>query len=220
MPNVLTPLQDRVLRLFFDEGGAQRGYFLTGGTALGEFYFQHRRSDDLDLFNRSPRDLAEDATAFLAALETHGLMTSSERFDRAFARFYVGEERMKVDLAHDVKAQMAPVRDFAGIQVDSLEDIAVNKVCALSRHEPKDYTDLYFILTETSWTLEYLLERARLKDRLFEDARGHLQFASDLLWTGSLTLPQLMLKPLDEHAEKALFTAEAEKIIRRYAPKR
>ncbi len=127
---------------------------------------------------------------------------------------------LKVELADDVKAQMAPVNDFGGIQVDSLEDIAVNKVCALSRQEPKDYIDLYFILTETPWTLEYLLERARLKDSLFDDPRGHLQLAMDLTLAGSLNLPAFILKPLNLAEMQARFSLEAHKIMDRYAPGR
>lgn len=217
MPKVLTPLQDQVLRLLFERGAGDWGYFLTGGTALGEYYLQHRRSDDLDLFNRTEKDLATDAAEFEAVLEAHGLTVSSERAE-SYVRFHVGDEKLKVELARDVKAQMAPVNHFAGIHVDSLEDIAVNKVCALSRQEPKDYVDLYFILTEGGWTLEYLLERARLKDRMFDDPRGHLQFAYCLSLVGSFTLPAFMLKPLDTAAMQARLTAEAEKIMRRFAP--
>lgn len=217
MPKTLTPLQDEVLRLFFEHGAGERGYFLTGGTALSEYYLQHRRSDDLDLFNRTERALAADAAEFEEVLETHGLTIASERAEN-FVRFRVGDEKLKVELARDVKAQMAPVNHFAGVRVDSFEDIAVNKVCALSRQEPKDYVDLYFILTKSEWTLEYLLERARLKDRMFDDPRGHLQFAYCLSLVGSLTLPAFMLKPLDAAEMQARLTAEAEKIMRRFAP--
>ena len=104
--------------------------------------------------------------------------------------------------------------------VDSLEDIAVNKVCALFRGEPKDCVDLYFILTETPWTLEYLLQRARLKDRLFEDARGHLQFAQALSESAALDLPPFLRRPLDRQRMKDFLRLEAEKIIARLAPGR
>ena len=49
---VLTPLQERVLVALFENGLADRGSYLTGGTALAEFYLQHRYSEDLDLFIR------------------------------------------------------------------------------------------------------------------------------------------------------------------------
>jgi len=220
VPKIITPLQARVLTLFFEHGAGAHGYFLTGGTALGEYYFQHRYSEDLDFFSRSERDVSQDSREFQEFLESRQLATTSERASSSFARLHVGPEKLKVDLANDLKVQMAPVENFGGILVDSLEDIAVNKVCALSRHEPKDYIDLYFILTETAWTLEYLLERARLKDSLFDDPRGHLQFASDLILAGSLNLPAFMLKSIDLAEMRDRFTALAQKIMDRYAPKR
>lgn len=219
MPKVLSPLQARVLTLFFEHGAAAHGYFLTGGTALSEYYFQHRCSEDLDFFSRAERDVSQDSREFQNFLESQALETAAELSSSTFTRLYVGPEKLKVDLANDVKAQMAPVENFGGVMVDSLEDIAVNKVCALSRHEPKDYIDLYFILSESAWTLEYLLERARLKDLVFEDPRGHLQFASDLTLAASLNLPALMIRAIDLAEMRRRFTDEAEKIMDRYAPK-
>lgn len=220
MPKVLSPLQARVLTLFFEHGAAAHGYFLTGGTALSEYYFQHRYSEDRDFFSRSERDASQDSREFQKVLDSLALETTAELTSSTFARLYVGPEKLKVDLANDVKAQMAPVENFSGVLVDSLEDIAINKVCALSRHEPKDYIDLYFILTGTTWTLEYLLERARLKDSVFEDPRGHLQFASDLTLAGAFNLPATMLRSLNLAEMLDRFTAEAQKIMDRYAPKR
>jgi len=221
VPKTLTPLQAEVLQLFFKCGAADWGYFLTGGTALSEYYLQHRRSEDLDLFNRSGRNPAEDAAVLQHYLEPRGIQMTSESAGVTFARIYVSrrpDEWLRIELANDVRQQIAPLRDFEGIRVDSLEDIAVNKICALSRQEPKDCIDLYFILTETSLTLEYLLERARLKDAAFDDARAHLQFASDLLRVSSLAVPALMIKPLSLEEMRSRLKAEAEKIIRRLAP--
>jgi hypothetical protein len=45
--SILTPLQNRVLIALFDNGLADRGYSLTGGTALSAYYLKHRYSDDL-----------------------------------------------------------------------------------------------------------------------------------------------------------------------------
>ncbi len=42
-------LQDKFLEQFFGSEFGSR-FYLTGGTALARFYFQHRDSLDLDLF--------------------------------------------------------------------------------------------------------------------------------------------------------------------------
>ena len=43
----LYPLQDKVMKIFSDE---KVKHYLTGGTVLSRFHFQHRYSDDLDFF--------------------------------------------------------------------------------------------------------------------------------------------------------------------------
>ena len=47
--NLLTPLQQELLRVFAQLPD-QEQFYLTGGTALAEFYLGHRLSYDLDLF--------------------------------------------------------------------------------------------------------------------------------------------------------------------------
>ncbi len=45
--NACTPLKRDFLRAWFAQ---EQRFFLTGGSALGLFYLDHRRSYDLDLF--------------------------------------------------------------------------------------------------------------------------------------------------------------------------
>lgn len=52
-----------------------------------------------------------------------------------------------------------------GIIVDSLENIASNKILTIyGRLEPKDYLDLYFIFRETSLDFDELFEKTKQKD--------------------------------------------------------
>jgi predicted nucleotidyltransferase component of viral defense system len=46
---ILTKLQLNFLKAFF-KTHLKRDFFLTGGTALAEFYLEHRLSEDIDLF--------------------------------------------------------------------------------------------------------------------------------------------------------------------------
>ncbi|MBI3058289.1 MAG: nucleotidyl transferase AbiEii/AbiGii toxin family protein [Deltaproteobacteria bacterium] len=70
---VLTPLQAKVLVILFDNGIGERGYYFTGGSALAEFYLQHRYSDDLDLFTRSAQSIRSDYADFRPLLASRGL---------------------------------------------------------------------------------------------------------------------------------------------------
>jgi predicted nucleotidyltransferase component of viral defense system len=47
--NILTTFQVEFIRAF-SKTSLKDAFFLTGGTALSEFYLQHRISDDLDFF--------------------------------------------------------------------------------------------------------------------------------------------------------------------------
>ncbi|MDQ2909189.1 MAG: nucleotidyl transferase AbiEii/AbiGii toxin family protein, partial [Candidatus Eremiobacteraeota bacterium] len=49
--NVLYPLQNRILSVAATYADA---LVLTGGTALARCYFEHRYSDDIDLFTSQP----------------------------------------------------------------------------------------------------------------------------------------------------------------------
>jgi predicted nucleotidyltransferase component of viral defense system len=143
---VLTPFQDQVLLLLFEQGLGGRGYFFTGGSALAEFYLQHRQSDDLDLFTRSDRNLKADFDDLAAILVSEGLEIVEQNAGEQFVRFFLhnpepGERDLKVELARDAKARMAPSVVVGKIIVDSFEDISVNKVCAILQREPPERKD-------------------------------------------------------------------------------
>lgn len=62
-------LQDRFLGRFFASPLAEH-FYLTGGTALARFYYNHRESLDLDLFtNDFGQDFAQVNQIFLQARE-------------------------------------------------------------------------------------------------------------------------------------------------------
>jgi predicted nucleotidyltransferase component of viral defense system len=197
MPDsILTPLQHKVLTSFFQNDLGRRGYYLTGGTALAEFYLHHRHSDDLDFFTRKQDRLDQDFRYFLDLIPSLGLTISSNTMSGEYLKLFVriegsNQEELKIEFARDVPALMAQsiVRD--GMVIDSFEDIAINKICAvLSRQpsEPKDFYDLYFILKESQFTLDYLISRAREKEALLDTEDGVLLFAANLLSVQNLKL--------------------------------
>lgn len=50
---ILTPKQSEFLELAQSEGQIVKHFYLTGGTALAEFYLHHRLSEDIDLFSEN-----------------------------------------------------------------------------------------------------------------------------------------------------------------------
>ena len=225
---VLTCLQEKVLVTLFDHGLGELGYFLTGGTALSEFYLQHRHSDDLDFFTRRDRDPAKDLRMLRDILISNGLEITHEnlggdhiRLDVSFADHHT--EPLRVDLAREVPAIMAPTQVHGKVLVDSFEDIAVNKTCAIFGRSPrdlKDYIDLYFILEESDYSVNYLLNRAAAKDRSLEQEDGILYFATNLMAVVSFPdlLKAKMIKPLTLEALKARLTPIARDMLNRLRP--
>lgn len=161
---VLTPLKRDFLKAFFER---DQRFFLTGGSALGVFYLQHRWSYDLDLFCTEDFEWLEvDAALRDAAVEIHAaveILKSSPYFRRY--RLKRGEESEIVDLVRDLNPQVDANKNRKGtIRVDTLHEILLNKICTLvSRGEIKDLLDLYF-LDRQGYRVEDYLQEARQKD--------------------------------------------------------
>lgn len=229
MHNVLTSLQRVVLEGLFNGGIARRGFFLTGGTALAEYYLGHRYSDDLDLFQRGSGPLeAGDISHVLSVLGSMGMQVDRTKDldmqkELLVSRAGTTDLPLVVHLCRDAAVRMEAPQTHGPVVVDSLLDIAVNKTdTILSRapSEPKDYCDLYFILQSTSYTLDYLLARAREKNGSFEHEENLLRFAVNLRDAGSLQLqPKIrMIKPLSLDELAGYLVPLADELINRYRP--
>jgi len=147
------------------------GFFLTGGTALAVFYLHHRVSRDLDLFTRGAFE--PGALAFQARSLWPGdfsLTQESESFVSFLAKG-VRVDLVRDPLSRDVDRVRVPLAPKVDLAVDGIEDIAANKLCTVaSRREPKDFVDLYAILTKCpSLSLDALYDGARKKEALFDD---------------------------------------------------
>ena len=222
---VMTPFQVMVLTILFESGLRNRAYYFTGGTALSEFYLQHRHSDDLDIFTRERRSIRADYLEVKQALEHKALEASSEIEENEFVRFFVrGAEEtgqgLKIELGRYAGAQMSPGTSVDKILVDSFEDIAVNKVCAIyGRSEVKDFVDLFFILRESEFTLDYLVGRAKEKEADFDREDTVLEFATKLLGVKDSQLHNIrMIKPLAMEDLQSFLVPKAEALIERLRP--
>jgi len=222
---MLTPLQRRVLVTLFENGLAAQGYYLTGGTALSAFYLRHRYSDDLDFFTRKRERLEEDFRTFQELLTSIDMVITSQDVTESYARLFVyaGDQKhdaLKLEFARDVPAMMAPPEIHDQIVVDSFEDIAVNKVCTiLSRtFEAKDFCDLFFILHESRYELDYLLSRAREKEAAFDEEEGVLAFATSLLAVRDFRMLPRMIKLVTLEELRAYFDPIAANLIQRLRP--
>jgi len=224
--NVLTPLQRDFLFRFFAQP-ASAPFVLTGGTALAAFHLQHRISDDIDLFAVAP--IGDDELQYSEVLEQGfqaaidvGMMIEAQVERRVpsahFHQVFLTrreEPRLKVDLVRDPGPSFLEPTMIDGVRVDSMLNIGVNKVTAVSRLAARDYVDLFF-LAKAGFTFDELLERAKQKDTGLEEF--YLGMALKAVGKiGPGDLPK-MLKPLDLDEMKAYFTALAAGVARRAKP--
>ena len=164
-PNKLYPLQDAVLR---STGSVESHFYLTGGTALSRAYLGHRYSDDLDFFvNRAP-NFKKQVNLILGRLKQDGLAFQTGAISDEFIRIVVEKNKvvLKIDFVNDVEAHFGALTPLKGLfpRVDSWQNILSNKICALSRLEPKDFADILFIAKKYPFDWEHIINEAREKD--------------------------------------------------------
>lgn len=160
----LSLLQRQLIAEFF---AREERFTLTGGAALAGYYFGHRETHDLDLFAEPGPDLEDAARVLREAAAACGAALVPVRKSPTFSRFIAqrGEERCLVDLVIDstVRVDAAP-RHFGAVRVDTLREIAANKLDALlGRSEIRDLVDLMVILG-AGVELERAMRDAELKD--------------------------------------------------------
>jgi len=166
---LLTPGQKVFLEVF-SELPDQEQFYLTGGTALAEFYFGHRLSYDLDFFTGSDGLVQPVSYQLEKMSEKHRLIIRAVRRFASYVEFLVTykDEEIKVDLALDSPFRFQPaITCDPGFRVNNFSDLCVDKLLAYyGRAEPRDAVDLYFILQRKQPRI--LLEQARQKDPGFE----------------------------------------------------
>ncbi len=192
-------------------------FYLTGGTALAEFYLGHRLSYDLDLFTTETGLIRPFALFMETALAQQGFSLKPVRRMESFAEYEVTFEgdSVRIQLAYDSPFRFAePVQTALG-RVNDYPDIVVDKMLAFfGRAEPRDAVDLYFILQEVDfWEL---MDMAVQKDAGFE-----LYWMSVALMRVSTfpdepeRWPVQMLQPFQPVQLKELFAQLAHDILRR-----
>ncbi len=149
---LLTSDQLAVLDEFKKNQSLSSTFYLTGGTALAEFYLQHRYSDDLDFFTADEFSIVE-IEKFIENLK-HKLnakfVSYKKLYDRRIFIFqFENKPELKIEFSLYPFKQINPPQNFNGFFVDSAEDIATNKLMSIiDRNEPKDFFDMYFLLKE------------------------------------------------------------------------
>ncbi len=166
---ILTPLQREFLEVFARLPD-QSQFYLTGGTALAEYYLGHRLSFDLDFFTGVESLIVPTSYQIEAVCQQKALSLRVVRRFSTFVEFLIekGGESLKIDLALDSPYRFEPpVPSPEGVLVNDYSDLRVDKLLAYyGRAEPRDAVDLFFISRREP--IEPLLEQAAQKDPGFD----------------------------------------------------
>lgn len=141
---------------------------LGGGAALAGAYLGHRMTGDIDLFVHDAEEMRSLVSLLPSAAGDAGIGVTLLRDVGHLVRAQI-ESRdgstVEVDVVHEPVADIAaPPMPVEGIVIESLADLRANKLtCILSRSEPRDLVDLYF-LDQAGFPPERDLEIALRKD--------------------------------------------------------
>jgi len=144
-----------------------KNYYFTGGTVLSEFYLKHRISKDIDLF--SEKEVHLPSIAKFVKKVAPKISASETRYEQylglhTFFFKISNQEYFKVDFNYYPFPRIEKGKAWKGLAVDSLFDIAINKIHTLyMKPRAREYVDIYFIIQKTKYSLNDLVKFAKIK---------------------------------------------------------
>jgi predicted nucleotidyltransferase component of viral defense system len=164
---ILYPFQDEICALIKNDN-----FYLSGGTALSRFYYQHRYSDDLDFFYDGQKGSKEgfsiefrDIMARISNKYRIEIEIDREYFKRAY--IYKNDTALKIEFVYENFKNIGKREKIKGIAIDSKENLCANKLTAVyDRKTFKDFVDLFYLMNEFSFdqTVIWAKEKMTLLD--------------------------------------------------------
>lgn len=210
---ILTPAQGAVLRLLGEQTDLRDQYVLSGGTALAAFHLHHRRSDDLDFFSLERVDdlrvrrFVEECRELIGT----GAIEANRLYDRhLFLLPLPDTSTLKLEFTQYPYPALAAPSEHDGVRVESLRDIAADKLAAmLDRFEPKDYYDMYVLLHDGHATLEQIRRDLEQKFSLRADP---ISLGAAFMRAEKLPVLPHVLKSFDSKIIGQFFSALAQSL--------
>ena len=213
---ILTPKQFEFLELVKIEPQITKTFYLTGGTALSEFYLQHRLSEDLDFFTEENEVDQKLVEAYLKKISSK---LSIEEIKRtvfmglfSYTLIFRDNSKLKVDFNYYPFPRIEKGTKYGNLSIDSLRDIAANKVHTLFvKPRDRDYLDLYFIMKNSDFELKKLILDAKVK---FDWDIDRLTLVSQLLRVKEIEVLETpkLLAPFNKKQMDDFFVNEADKL--------
>lgn len=215
---ILSENQRKVLEAVSQDAMLCEGFYLTGGTALAEYYLHHRLSEDLDFFSEQEVDTQSIAAFFAKNKARLGIRETD--FQQSFNRnlFFVSleDDVIKTEFTYFPFPRIEQKLKKNDLFIDSLEDVAANKLFTIyQKPRSRDFIDLYLILQKTGQTLDDLIRKTTMK---FDWHIDYLQLGSQFLLAETVKDYPHMLADLELKVWQTFFLDQAkgfrEKIIK------
>lgn len=211
----LYQLQDKFLTWWHTLGFP---FYLTGGTALGRFYLNHRYSEDLDFFcNSNPEYQSNIAVLKNRIAAEFSVDLQQSLFTEDFTRLFVEKDNLflKIELVNDVEYYPGKPAPYIFGFIDTPLNILSNKLTAIAgRDEPKDIYDILILSLNYSFSWPEIFYHSKQKsvvneidiaDRLFSFP---IEWMKNVRWlNGPVDFPE-MQKNVRKIAEDFLLGKE------------
>ena len=196
-------MQDHILQIIGKTFGEQ--FYLTGGTALSRFYFNHRLSKDLIMFSVK-RDMKNFVKQLVKPIEELGYKVEIQDLSYFSGRFFVhinSEQTLRVDLIAD--RPIGERKKIKSFYVDNVDNIMVKKFIDFNDSETKleDLIDLYFIVKETG--VQRVIECTN-KEKLPIPYEAFFDLENMELTGEVLLLKEIDLKDFEEFLKNLIYT--------------
>lgn len=208
---ILTQTQKLFLELFGKQPFSQK-FYLSGGTALTEFYISYRLSEDLDFFSEQEVQIDEIIAFITSIKETLGFnnFDYNTSFNRNLFFLHFPDCDLKLEFTYYPFTQLNSTKAEYGVKIDSIEDIAVNKLFTIYQTpRSRDFMDLYMIIQKYNYSIEDLIKKAKIKFDWHVDA---IKLGSQFLLVDELKDYPKLIEPLKETDWQNRFKEEAKKL--------
>ena len=180
--SILSNNQKNILLLLSKEKIISDNFYLSGGTALAEFYLNHRLSEDLDFFPK--KNLTHrQYQRFLKKYKKNAGIKSikyEQSFNRNLFFLELKNDFIKTEFTYFPFPRIESGNNIGNLKIDSLLDIAVNKIFTIhQKPRSRDFIDLYLILKmKPEWSIDELMKKAHTK---FDNYLDPLQLSAQFV---------------------------------------
>jgi len=211
--SLLNQHQKWFLDFFCSKPELYSNFYFSGGTALSEYYLQHRYSEDLDFFSEEEINTS-DLNLFLTS-HKKDFKAAQIQYTRSFNRnvfflHYQGETELKVEFTYYPFTRLEKGPAAGNLQIDSALDIAVNKAFTLTQQaRGRDFYDIYMLCQKYNFDFPDLLKKARQK---FDYQINYIELGKNLIKIRSVLDDPILLEKPDNYAIEEFFMNLAQKL--------